>query len=43
MFRKKITYISRVKIKIAKILAKISSEKLVGGICYYMQERKTKK
>ncbi len=42
MFRKKLLIFPGVKIKLARILAKISSEKLVGGICYYMQERKTK-
>lgn len=40
MFKKKIIILPGIKIKIARILAKISPEKLVARICYHMQEKK---
>lgn len=40
MFKKKLIILPGLKIKIARFLAKISPEKLVGRICYHMQEKK---
>ena len=40
MFKKKLIILPGIKIKLARILAKISPEKLVSRICYHMQEKK---
>ncbi len=40
MFKKKLIILPGIKIKIARILAKISPEKLVARVCYHMQEKK---
>lgn len=40
MFKKKLIILPSLKIKTARFLAKISPEKLVGRICYHMQEKK---
>ncbi len=40
MFKKKLIILPGIKIKIVRILAKISPEKLVARICYHMQEKK---
>lgn len=40
MFKKKLIILPGIKIKIARILAKVSPEKLVARVCYHMQEKK---
>lgn len=40
MFKKKLIILPGIKIKLARILAKISPEKVVSRICYHMQEKK---
>ena len=40
MLKRKLIILPGIKIKIARILAKISPEKLVARVCYHMQEKK---
>lgn len=40
MLKRKLIILPGIKIKLARILAKISPEKLVARVCYHMQEKK---
>lgn len=40
MFKEKLIILPGLKIKLARLLAKISPEKLVSRVCYHMQKRK---